>query len=238
MEELKYVSTINLRFKKNIGFSQANNIAINEFRDSEWILILNPDARIECNSMSELLDHANIKENKKVGIFSVPLMRYDYNNKGPLHVYDSYGIKCTAIGRWIDIKSNQQWVDIVSNKSEYREALCGAFLFVRREALNKSKIKGVIGFDSSLYMYKEDIELCLRLKNNGWDSKIYLNTIAYHCRGWNGNRSDVPYWGLKRSANNDIIVASRYKWRALPFAVAKFLWVSLVEKNIYNKNKI
>ncbi|MCY1354887.1 hypothetical protein D9M69_412840 [compost metagenome] len=80
-------------------------------------------------------------------------------------------------------------------------------------------------------MYKEDIELSLRLKRNGYSLFIDYSDFAYHCRGWNTDRSKTPKWAKWLSARNDLYLASKYKIRALPFALSKLAWVALIERS-------
>lgn len=215
----------------NIGFVAGNNLAIEKSNDSAWILLLNPDARIEGTDLDKLLDVANNKNNAGTALFSVPLIRFDINSMKSLGVYDSLGIKCNYYGKWFDIGANDPVSQKYKNSSDSQpDAICGAFMLLRNEALiqcpNKS---GKIGFESTYYMYKEDIELSMRLKKNKWSIKLIDNLTAYHCRGWNPLRSKIPYWARYHSAINDMDLSVRYKKRAMPYAFAKYIWVKFVE---------
>jgi GT2 family glycosyltransferase len=88
--------------------------------------------------------------------------------------------------------------------------------------------RGNIGFEESFYMYKEDIELSLRLGKK-WGIKVFTDLKAYHCRGW-GEQGIQTHTGRKHSAENDLYLAIHYKLRALPYAILKYLYVMLLEK--------
>ncbi|MDU7346324.1 MAG: glycosyltransferase [Klebsiella grimontii] len=216
----------------NVGFVAGNNFAIEKSYKAKWILLLNPDARIEGSDLDKLLAIAENKQNKNIALFSVPLVRFDINAMKPLGVYDSLGIRCNSYGKWYDIGANNS---VKCNRSDLHkikvDAVCGAFMLLRYKALAQSPDKlGKIGFESSYYMYKEDIELSLRLQKNNWDIKLIESLNAYHCRGWNPSRIKIPYWARYHSAKNDIDVSIRYKIRALPYALAKYLWVRFFER--------
>ncbi|MFC3395024.1 glycosyltransferase family 2 protein [Brenneria rubrifaciens] len=220
---------------ENIGFVAANNKALDNISDFDWVLFLNPDARIEGKDFDKLLTIASLDKFKQTGVFSVPLIRFDIENNKSLGVYDSLGIACNPFGRWFDLGANE----VVLTKEELDkkdcfeavEAVCGAFMLVRRTMLEQCPdSSGDIGFERNYYMYKEDIELSLRAKKKKWDVMIINNINAFHCRGWNNSRSKTPYWARYHSAINDLDVAWRYKFRALPYALAKYVWVKFIEK--------
>lgn len=214
----------------NVGFVAGNNQAMFDAASYDWVLLLNPDAHIEGTNLDRLLSFAATKEQEKVGLFSVPLIRFNIDEKKPLPIFDSVGIACSPVGRWYDIDANQP-VSALDKQPTAVDAVCGAFMLLRVPALLQCCDKqGKVGFESSYYMYKEDIELSLRLKRQGWGVSVYNDVTAYHCRGWNGERKDVPYWARWHSAINDVDVAWRYKWRALPYALTKLAWVKFVEK--------
>ncbi|MCL2896205.1 glycosyltransferase family 2 protein [Brenneria tiliae] len=217
---------------ENIGFVAANNKALTNVSDFDWVLFLNPDARIEGKDLDELLTIASLDKFKKTGIFSVPLIRFDIENNKPLGIYDSLGIKCNNIGRWFDLGSNQPvFSDNTKNGFSEVEAVCGAFMLIRRTTLEQCTDRsGGIGFDRNYYMYKEDIELSLRVRKKKWDVTIINDISAFHCRGWNNSRTKTPYWARYYSAINDVDVAWRYKTRALAYALAKYIWVKFIER--------
>ncbi|KFX21079.1 glycosyltransferase family 2 protein [Pectobacterium betavasculorum] len=217
---------------ENIGFVAANNIALTNISEFDWVLFLNPDAMIEGKELDRLLAIASLDKFKNIGIFSVPLIRYDIENKRALGVYDSLGISCNAIGKWFDLGSNQPLLNADNEQEDFSEveAICGAFMLVRRTVLEQCTDKsGGIGFERNYYMYKEDIELSLRVRKKKWKLAIINGVNAFHCRGWNHSRSKIPYWARYHSAINDVDVAWRYKFRALPYALAKYVWVKFFE---------
>lgn len=225
LSEFEKCGNVEVIYGSNVGFAKANNLSLNNINDFDYVLFLNPDARIESEQLGELLLRADKKENKNIGIFSVGLEKYSINVKRSLAFYDSLGIYCDLIGRWKDIQCP------VSTVSDIKyDAICGAFMLCRAKALASSPdSRGNIGFEESFFMYKEDIELSLRIKKH-WGIKIFFDLTAYHCRGWGGARSSNPYWARKLSAENDLRVALRYKLRALPYAMLKYIYVIMFER--------
>jgi GT2 family glycosyltransferase len=87
--------------------------------------------------------------------------------------------------------------------------------------------RGNIGFEESFYMYKEDIELSLRLGKQ-WGIKVFTDLKAYHCRGWGQGIQTLT--GLVNIQLRMIYILVYYKLRALPYAILKYLYVMLLEK--------
>ncbi len=221
---------INIIKKNNIGFVAANNIALKNIESFDWVLFLNPDARIESKIFDKLLEIVAKEKYSKGGVFTVPLIRFDINSQKSVGLYDSLGISCSALGRWYDLGSNQPLIDDSTGMQEV-DAVCGAFMCIRASVLLACKDSyGNVGFESSFFMYKEDIELSLRIKKAGWKNYICKDFFAYHCRGWNNNRKKVPLWAKTHSAKNDLYLAKKYKKRALIYAYLKYLYVKFVEK--------
>lgn len=221
-----------IRKEENIGFVKGNNIALDDINEFEWVLFLNPDARVEGDELDEVINFFSKPTFCNLGVITLPLVKYDIKLKKNLMIYDSVGIKCDLFGRWVDIDSGVE-VREYNNKNKYHEveAICGAFMLIKSRVLNDNRDKkGELGFESSYQMYKEDIELSKRISKSGLKNIVFNKYNAFHCRGWNPDRSKVPYWARKNSAINDIDVAFRYKKRALFFALAKYIWVMCIEK--------
>ncbi|GAA3884364.1 glycosyltransferase [Gibbsiella dentisursi] len=234
-KETNYLNTvestneITIIKKDNIGFVAGNNTALYDLDFFDWVLFLNPDACIDSESFDSLISYAAREENNKVGAFTVPLIRYDIEKKCSLNLFDSVGINCSYLGRWHDIYANNEVCNIEESFTEV-DAICGAFMLVRREALKSSADStGGLGFERKYFMYKEDIELSQRIIKSGWKIGVYNLVTAFHCRGWSDSRKVVPYWARWHSAKNDVDVAFKYKWRALPFALIKLIWVRFLE---------
>jgi len=226
---INYEGNIEIEYLENIGFVAGNNHVLNKGLESDWTLLLNPDARVDGEILDELLERVNSR--KDIGIATIPLIRYDIINKKPLKIIDSLGISCSKIGKWKDIGSGEHTDKKNFLTVESPAAVCGAFMLINNNALKECRNKdNEIGFESTYYMYKEDIELSLRLTKYGYKNLLIKDLHAYHCRGWNKKRSQVPFWAKLQSAKNDVDVAIRYKKRALPFAIFKLIWVNLFER--------
>lgn len=95
----------------------------------------------------------------------------------------------------------------------------------RLEALARFADTGV--FDERFFLYKEDIELSLRLRKNGWKLLYQPRVRAFHCRGWQRQRSDVPYTARLLAAKSEILLYLRHPSPYMLWAIGKYLLVRL-----------
>ncbi|MGL4865911.1 MAG: glycosyltransferase [Cetobacterium sp.] len=143
--------------QKNTGFGISNNLGLTN-TSSEYICFINPDIEFIENmdiffkeSMQEL------EENSDVGIISPNLLNLDNTQQvfwgklpGSLRKRKDYYSKYTNI-KYIEYS----WI-------------IGAFYLVKRK-----KIPNKIPFDENIFMYAEDLDLCLRYRKE--KLKILVN---------------------------------------------------------------
>ena len=72
------------------------------------------------------------------------------------------------------------------DETYYIDAVIGAFMFARMEALDQAK-----GFDPTFFMYGEDIDLCYRVNQNGWSIAYVHTTSIVHYKGESTRRSSI-----------------------------------------------
>lgn len=228
LENAQRIHHFKLILRENVGFSRANNIGFQHASaDSKYIAFVNPDLFLKKGWLECAEEFMSKPENEDVAVFSSALERYDIKFERPTGLYDSLGITQKLF--WKDIgqgaKVINQWPEPAIVE---REAICGALMFCRRSALDAVSPRGDV-FWEKLYMYKEDIELSLRLRKFGYRLCIDLNSINYHCRGWK-ERQLVPRWAKLISAKNDVLVAWKYRLICLPVFIIKYLYVRFLER--------
>jgi GT2 family glycosyltransferase len=173
-------------FTTNLGFAAANNWAIDQATDSQFVALLNPDAFAEPRWLECLLKAADA--NPRVAAFGSRLLK----DSDPLYLDgagDLIGITGKprrrghgklAVGKFL--------------KSELIFSPCAAACLYRRQALIE------IGrFDESFFCYVEDIDLAFRLLLCGHFSMYVHDSIARHIgSALTGVRSDFSiYYGQR-----------------------------------------
>lgn len=211
--------------KGNIGYGQGNNIGFAACPlDIAYVLFLNPDCFVWPDTLAQALQV--LDENATVACVGARLGGYERGRKQASGLLDSTGVVRSWYGRWYD--RGQGETDTVQyQEPEEMPALCGAFLCCRRQALEQVALAPGVIFDPAFFLYKEDIELGLRLRGAGWRLLYHPQVRAWHCRGWNSSRQrqSVPYRLRVMAAANEVRLYCRHPSVYMLWALAKYLLV-------------
>lgn len=206
-------------YEKNIGFARANNVGFRHVDpSSDFILFLNPDAFPAPDSVEKACIF--LADNPRAGCVSGRLLGYDAEKMEESGRLDSTGVFRKWYGRWYDRGQGEP------NENQYCSqedlpAACGAFLFCRKTMLNQTApAKGAV-FDSDFFMYKEDIELCLRIRKAHWRIVYLPDMIVYHCRGWQG-RQQISHRLRLTAAESEILLYRKHPSPYMVWAMVKY----------------
>lgn len=160
--------------KDNLGFGKAHNQVITKLK-TEYCLILNPDTKVLKGTLKYLIDYMD--ENPKVGVATCKLEKED----GSIDIASHRGFPTPwASFKYYVLKDDslyhQTFKDM--NKTHEVDAIVGAFFLTRRSILEK-----VGGFDEQFFMYAEDIDLCLRIKEAGYQIMYIPEVKVLHYKG-------------------------------------------------------
>lgn len=214
----------------DVGFCRGNNIGMTKVRkECQFVFFLNPDAFLTPKFIEEAI--AYMESNPRCGMMTGMVLGYDIGTDKPTGKYDSTGIFRTWYGRWYDRDQGQDCDPIKYQNVETVPAICGAVMFCRKKALDDVLIRHGEVFDNAFYMYKEDIDLSLRLRNKGWTLDLVPHLIVYHCRGWNKNRSQMQRKFRMHSAVNEVRIQARsIHPLGMMYALAKYTAVKVFDK--------
>ncbi len=216
---------------ENIGFSAANNIGIKHGvkLEPDYFLIINPDVYLPSGWLEAISPFLCDKKYSDVGVFTVPLLGYNFTKNKPTGLIDSLGVYRTWYGRWYDCLAGKP-VNFFDKDNEpfFIPSACGALMIIRREVANSLFLKDGYVFNESFFMYKEDIELSVRVRKSGRKILMLPSVPVYHCRGWDGTRNS-PYWKRLLSAKNELSMHLKYYWRFIPYSALKYFYVKYFE---------
>lgn len=208
--------------EKNIGFSKANNLGFNSLEgvgEESIVIFLNPDAFLRADFIESAGRIFSTFKHKTC--VTGKLLSYNLLRAEPSNYIDSTGIYRKWYGRWYDRGQGQ--IDCGQyDGTEEPDALCGALLCFRFKDL--ATLKENI-FDEDFYLYKEDIELSIRLKKSGWRLIYEPSLLAYHCRGWQMDRKKVGFVFKKISAKNEIMMYKKHPSPYICWALLKYIVV-------------
>lgn len=161
--------------KENFGFAGGYNESLKEI-DYKYFVLLNSDVEVSENWLKAPIER--LKE-KEVGAVQPKLLMYD--NK---ETYEYAG----AAGGYIDrlgyaFCRGRIVKDLEKDNGQYNESVkifwaSGAAMFVKSEVFWKAG-----GFDSTFFAHYEEIDLCWRIKNLGYDIYFEPNSKVFHVGG-------------------------------------------------------
>ncbi|MBI3775690.1 MAG: glycosyltransferase family 2 protein, partial [Gammaproteobacteria bacterium] len=193
----------------NLGYAGGANVGTQLVDPaSQYVLYVGPDTYLTKDYVKIALRYLSEEQNKLVAAVSGKLLGYDNELQKSTGLIDSTGVCQTWYGRWYDRWQGKKERPATDHLSPDVLALCGTALFCRREAL--TKLEGISPFsvyDASFFMYKEDIDLSIRLRLAGFVLRYNPNMIAYHCRGW--SRSKMSQRAKILSARNEAQLNAR-----------------------------
>ncbi len=164
---------------ENLGFGKANNIGIAKALkwNADYMLLLNQDARIETNTVLDLIEIQN--KNNEFGI----LCPLQLNGKGDK--IDSLFLQYT-VGVTIDLINDYF---LGRNKKEVYEV---SFANAACWLIPNEVIKNIGGFDPLFDHYGEDDDYVLRCKRKNYKIGICPNQKVFHDREFRVNIRTSP----------------------------------------------
>jgi len=173
----KYPTVTLIRREVNEGFARGNNIGIAE-TDCDWVLTLNPDARLKEDYLQRLIEFA--EERSRVGSIMGKLLR-DGRFYGGEQVIDTTGIEIFRSRRVRDRTAGLP-DDGSLEKDERVFGVCAAAALYRMDMLRDVSPDGEI-FPSSFFTYYEDADLAWRAWRRGWEAWYIPQAVCLHKRG-------------------------------------------------------
>ncbi len=180
----RYPSVILDRRHANEGFARGNNLGI-AATASDWILTLNPDARLEPDYVKLLLEYA--ADRSRIGMLAGKLLR-EVAAEGQGEIIDTTGIEIFLSRRVRDRGAGEpargRW-----GVPERIFGACACAALYNRELLDDVAVNGEI-FPESFFSYYEDADLAWRAWRRGWEAWFVPGALGWHRRGGSpvGNR--------------------------------------------------
>ncbi|GAA0727047.1 glycosyltransferase family 2 protein [Clostridium malenominatum] len=174
----------------NLGFSKANNIAIKESK-GRYILILNSDTVVKENCLQKSV--AYMDNHPEAGVLGCRVVLPD----GSLDKACKRGFPTPKASLHYILKLDKLFPGNknfgryhMGHLSEFEtgevDAVVGAFMMVRREAIDKVGL-----LDESFFMYGEDIDWCHRIKEGGYRIIYYPKALTIHYKGASSKKKRV-----------------------------------------------
>ncbi len=177
---------------KNLGFSAANNQALNHIR-GKYTLILNPDTLLSEDTLNVCFNY--LEANSKVGALGVKMLDgagnfHKESKRGYPSIWSSI-CKMTGLYKFFPkskVFNGYYQGHISEDDLAEVEILCGAFMFMPSDLF-----KNLGGFDEAFFMYGEDIDLSYRITESNRSIVYYPNSSIIHYKGESRRRVDSRY---------------------------------------------
>jgi GT2 family glycosyltransferase len=175
---------------ENVGFSRANNQAL-KIATGEYQLLLNPDTIVEDDTFRKIV--AFMDAHPDAGALGVKMMdgkgKFLPESKRGLPTpsvafYKIFGLaklfpKSKRFGRYhLGFLDKEQTHEV--------EVLSGAFMLLRKEALEKAGL-----LDEDFFMYGEDIDLSYRITKAGYKNYYYPEARIIHYKGESTKKNSI-----------------------------------------------
>ncbi|MCK4746378.1 MAG: glycosyltransferase, partial [Bacteroidales bacterium] len=178
--------------QQNLGFSKANNQAI-KVSQGRHVLLLNPDTVIEEDTFRKCIEFMDTHQ--EAGALGVKMI----DGKGEflpeskrslptpmVSFYKMFGLSSLFPRSRRFSKYHLGYLD--REKTHQVEVLAGAFMFIRKETLEKTGL-----LDESFFMYGEDIDLSYRITKAGYRNYYYPGTTIIHYKGESTKKGSLNY---------------------------------------------
>lgn len=170
-----------IRSDTNLGFARGNNLA-KSVAQGEYILFLNSDTLVHKNALQKTL--AFIERDEKIGVVTCKLVMPD--GKMDPDTRRSFPTPWVAFTHFLYLDkifpkskffSKYQDGYLPENKEAEIDVAQGAFLLTRKKILDK-----VGWFDEDYFLDGEDIDLCWKIKQEGYKIYYYPEASITHIK--------------------------------------------------------
>jgi GT2 family glycosyltransferase len=181
MVEVEFPDVKLIRSAINLGFGAANNLAL-EITQGRYIVLLNTDAFLSADSLRIARDHMNTHLRAALGgarLVGRDLSWQPSARMFPHVVSDALvltGLAAKFPKSRLFGRSDRTWANPL--QPSQADWVPGAFSIIRAEVLDE-----VGFFDPRFFMYGEEVDLCRRIKNAGYEIWYWPDVVVVHIGG-------------------------------------------------------
>ena len=168
---------------ENLGFAKANNRVLSQAQ-GEYVLLLNPDCVIKPDTLERMI--TAMDERPSAGMAGCLIRNLDGSEQRGCRRSVPTPWRSLAQVTGLDrifpgdprFQSFNQTNTPLPDSPVYIEAVSGAFMLVRRKALDE-----VGPLDEGYFMHCEDLDWCMRFGMNGWKILFVPDAQITHAHG-------------------------------------------------------
>ncbi|KKW29673.1 MAG: Glycosyl transferase family 2 [Candidatus Uhrbacteria bacterium GW2011_GWD2_52_7] len=178
-----------IRNGKNMGFAYAVNRGM-ERSTGRYVLLLNPDTVVPGDAMAKMVQHLN--EDKDVGIASC-IIRYpdgtlqDSIRRFPTPIDQLITlVKLPHVFNRLAPIDRYMMRDADPLKTQDVDSIMGAFMFIRRELLDRIGL-----LDERYFIWFEEVDYCKMAVDAGFKVRHYADVEIIHHKGHTFNKQST-----------------------------------------------
>ncbi|MBQ9519309.1 MAG: glycosyltransferase family 2 protein [Firmicutes bacterium] len=176
---------------ENKGFGYACNIGAKSAR-GRYVLFLNSDTVMQEDTLDKCIEYMD--QNPDIGCLGIRTLlkdgTLDHGCKRGFPTPANSFFYVTHLDRLFPkskLMGGYRMSYIDEHQTAEVDSVSGAFMLMPSELFKKSG-----GFDESIFMYGEDIDLCYRVKQAGYKVVYYAEGLMIHLKGQSGLRTKNP----------------------------------------------
>ncbi len=168
---------------RNVGFTSANNMALKR-ATGEFVLLLNPDCIVQPDTLARMLD--TVEQQPDIGMAGCLLRNRDGSEQA--------GCRRAVPTPWRTLVRVSHLNKLFPRHPRFRnfllnqeplpqepvlvEAISGAFMFVRRSVIEQVGL-----LDEGYFLHCDDLDWCMRFRQQGWKILFVPQVEAIHHKG-------------------------------------------------------
>ena len=218
----------------NLGFAGANNRVLDQVR-GRYILFLNPDCLVAPDTLERVI--AGFGTEPAAGMAGCLIVNPDGSEQEGCRRREPTPGRLLAsalgFGHWT--QRNTSPADFPNNRVspssavQHVDAISGAFMMVKREAL-----QSVGSFDDAYFMHWEDLDLCSRFRRAGYKILFVSLARALHFKGTSSQRKPFSVEWYKHAGMGRFLRKFYFaRWPLLFYSMFTFpIWLRFLFKVI------
>jgi hypothetical protein len=176
--------SVRLCAEKNRGYGAAANLAVAEL-GTRYVLLLNADTELTPGTVAAL--GAYLDDHPVVAMAGPRIVTASGRYESSVHRFPTpmaLFVEESGMRRLLDLDRRNQW------RARSADWILGAALAIRRQAF-----EAVGGFDETYFLYHEEVDLCHRLREAGWEIHYSPVATVRHVGGASTSQRAVEAYG-------------------------------------------
>jgi GT2 family glycosyltransferase len=170
--------------EENRGYGAAANLAVAEL-GTRYVVLLNADTELTPGTVEALA--AYLEDHPAVAMAGPRIVTATGKHESSVHRFPTpiaLFLEESGIRRLLGLDRRNEW------RARSADWILGAALAIRRQAF-----EAVGGFDEAYFLYHEEVDLCHRLREAGWDIHYAPVATVRHVGGASTSQRAVDAYG-------------------------------------------